>query len=389
MNKSALREMNNKPTVLSMFSGCGGMDLGFHKLGYEIVWANDIDPEACWTYRENIGPINEGDVHNFNVPEIKNLDVLISGFPCQPFSNAGSRKGVSEKRGSLYQTTLTYVKKLQPKIVMLENVRGLLSIKTHSGYLLPEICEELTSLGYEVTFKLINAANYGVPQNRLRVIIVGVSKRNQLGKFSFPLPIIAQDLTLEKTIFDISEDLPNQNQLLSLNPQAIYLGSMVPEGGSWKDIPYEKLPERLKKIRNNMEKYHYPNFYRRYHRKEIAGTVTAAFKPENAGVWHPIEDRVLSVREIARIQSFPDDFIFYGSSIKSIYQMIGNAVPPKLAEVFAADFLRVLTGENCENGTPKRYFSTIKFGQVPIRINDPEVVFDNSRNFEQLKIINI
>ncbi|NHC43466.1 DNA cytosine methyltransferase [Bacillus sp. MM2020_1] len=369
----------SKPKVLSMFSGCGGMDLGFHQNGYEIVWANDINEDACETYRYNIGHILNENVHQLEVPDIKGLDVLLSGFPCQSFSNAGNRKGIKELRGNLYKETLRFIKKLKPKIVMMENVRGLLSTKTDDGYLITEICTELSELNYEVHFKLVNASDYGVPQNRLRIIIVAINKAEKLGEFRFPEPISGLDLSLGNTILDISGDTPNQEQLLKLNPQAIYLGSFVPEGGSWKSIPYEVLPERLKKIRNDMAKYRWPNFYRRYHRDEIAGTVTAAFKPENAGVWHPIENRVLSAREIARIQSFPDNFIFKGRSIKSVYEMIGNAVPPKLSYVFAKTFLTILSGEDCLVTKPVRYFSNINFGRVPVRANDPEVIFDKEQ----------
>ncbi|MFE0301560.1 DNA cytosine methyltransferase [Priestia megaterium] len=366
----------SKPKVLSMFSGCGGMDLGFHQNGYEIVWANDINEDACETYRHNIGDIRNENVSELEIPDIKDLDVLLSGFPCQSFSNAGNRKGVKEQRGILYKETLKFIEKLRPKIVMMENVRGLLSIKTEDGYLITEICNELSQLNYEVHFKLVNASDYGVPQNRLRVIIIALNKKEKLGSFRFPEPLSGMDLSLKNTILDIPENTPNQDQLLKLNPQAIYLGSFVPEGGSWKSIPYEVLPERLKKIRDDMAKYRWPNFYRRYHRDEIAGTVTAAFKPENAGVWHPIEDRVLSAREIARIQSFPDDFVFKGKSVKAIYEMIGNAVPPKLSYAFARTFLKILNGENCPEISEIRYFSTINFGKVPVRAKDAEVIFD-------------
>lgn len=386
MDKKAQLVKKRRYTVLSMFSGCGGMDLGFHKTGFEIVWANDINPDACETYSKNIGPIIQGDIREVQIPDIKDLDVLLAGFPCQPFSNAGKRKGVKEERGTLYKFVLKFINELHPKIVMLENVRGILSIKTERGYLIQEICEEMKNMGYKVSFKLVNASDYGVPQNRLRVIIVGISLDHPLGKFQFPAPIRGLDLSIGNCIKDIPENAPNHNQLLRLNPQAIALGSLVPEGGSWKDIPYELLPERLRRIRDNMKKYRWPNFYRRYHRNEIAGTITAAFKPENAGVWHPIENRVLSAREIARIQSFPDDFVFYGRSVKSIYEMIGNAVPPKLAEAFAKVFIKVLSGEDCLTGAPIRLFSKSDFGKKPVRVSDPEILYDGQGENEQLEL---
>ncbi|MCK6595368.1 MAG: DNA cytosine methyltransferase, partial [Bacteriovoracaceae bacterium] len=140
------------------------------------------------------------------------------------------------------------------------------------------------------------------------------------------------------TLKGLKKSTPNNQELLKLNPQAIKYGEMIPEGGSWKDLPYKVLPDRWKKIRDNMAKYHYPKFFRRHFRTDIMGTVTAAFKPENAAVWHPTENRVYSVREIARFQTFPDDFIFYGRNVKCKYSQIGNAVPPLIGEIFGETF---------------------------------------------------
>jgi DNA (cytosine-5)-methyltransferase 1 len=367
-----------KPKVLSMFSGCGGLDLGFVQAGYDIVWANDIDPEACATYRYNIGEINEGDVFKFDVPKIDDLDVLTAGFPCQPFSNAGKRLGVFDSRGRLFEVCLRYVDVLRPKIVMLENVRGLLTIRNQRGErLIEEICTSLNDSGYEVHFKLVNAASYGVPQKRLRIFIVAVQRILVPRSFRFPAPVTGVDLTLGACL-DVPPGTPNQNDFLKLNPQALYLGSLVPEGGSWKDIPYDLLPDRLKKIRDDMRKYRWPNFYRRFARNEIAGTVTAAFKPENAGVWHPVENRVLSAREVARIQSFPDTFVFLGNSAKAIYAMIGNAVAPKLAKVFADTFLQILEGRQEAIESPLVRYSELNLDRRPLRPDDPEIIFDYS-----------
>ena len=157
---------------------------------------------------------------------------------------------------------------------------------------------------------------------------------------------------------------------------------MVPEGGSWKSIPYDSLPDRLKRIRDDMRKYRWPNFYRRFSREEIAGTITAAFKPENAGVWHPTIKRPFSVREIARIQSFPDTFIFEGSSIKSLYQMIGNAVPPKLAEAVATSILSSLEEKTIK--TPTRDYLSVRESGTPIRPEADELIFNpEDQNHQQ------
>lgn len=329
-----------KPRLVSLFSGCGGMDLGFHQAGYDIVWANDIDPDACENYRENIGDIIEGDVTNLPIPELKDIDVLTSGFPCQPFSNAGSRKGVSDPRGRLYENTMEFVEKLQPRAVVFENVRGLLSTKVDGERLIDVLEEKLQTLGYQVGHRLLNFSHFGVPQKRIRVVVIGVRNTNQFDH-AFPVITTGKDLTIGTTLAGLTSDHPNQTELMKLNPQALYYGAMIPPGGSWKSLPYDILPDRWKNIRDNMKRYHYPNFFRRCASHEVSGTITAAFKPENAGVWHPVESRILSVREIARIQSFPDDFVFKGRTVKSKYQQIGNAVAPRMA-FRIADQLKML-----------------------------------------------
>jgi DNA (cytosine-5)-methyltransferase 1 len=370
-----------KLTHVSLFSGCGGFDLGFHQAGFRTVFANDINADACQTYRQNIGEISDQDVRVVGIPKLsRRPDVLTAGFPCQPFSNAGSRKGVEDRNsGTLYQTALAFVRKLKPRSVVFENVRGLLSFGNGGKLLIQEICEELDVLGYNVVFSLIDASRHHVPQKRLRVFIVGAERSQKAGVFSFPQPVNREDLSLKHTIMDLNSKVLNQMELMKLNPQAIQIGSMIPEGGSWKNIPYEKLPERLKRIRNNIERYRWPNFYRRFHRDEIAGTITAAFKPENAGVWHPIEERIFSVREIARIQTFPDWFNFVGRTIKSKYQQIGNAVPPRLAYEMALQIKAVLHGIDLRGKSEFMSFEQFVGSGKPLRSRDGDVIFSHMK----------
>jgi len=370
------RKSRKKPTVLSMFSGCGGMDLGFKQAGFRIVWANDFDADACSTYRQpsnKLGKIIDGDIARIQVPEIVDLDILVGGFPCQAYSNAGSRKGIGDKRGNLYEYCLQYIEKLRPRIVVFENVRGFLSIKGRHNRLIEEIGDALTKLRYTVYFNLVSAADHGVPQNRLRTFVIAISEESGISGLPFPKKITGVDLTIGSAILDISKDTPNQRDLLKLNPQAVELGKMVPPGGSWKDIPYESLPDRLKYIRNNMRKYRWPNFYRRFAKHEIAGTITAAFKPENAGVWHPTKGRVMSVREIARIQTFPDEFVFKARTVKAMYQMIGNAVPPKLAFELAKALKSALKGNACPQDFCD-YWEVRELGK-PIRPSGPPMIY--------------
>lgn len=371
-----LEESDCKYTHFSLFSGCGGFDLGFRQAGFKTIFASDIDSDACQTYRSNLGDIVEQDLRDVKVPKFKACpDVLTAGFPCQPFSNAGSRRGVKDHRGTLYQTAISIVEIVRPRAVVFENVRGILSFKEGKRLLIEDICAQLDNLGYDVAFSLIDASRHHVPQKRLRVFIVGIRRSKKHGVFSFPTPVGRDDLSLERTILDLTSDAPNQTELMRLNPQAIWIGSMVPEGGSWKDIPYEKLPPRLQRISDNIRRYRWPNFYRRFHRDEIAGTITAAFKPENAGVWHPIEKRIFSVREIARIQSFPDWFKLEGKTTKSKYHQIGNAVPPRLAYELANQIAEVLEGKNLRGFGEYLTFDQFLMAGKPLRACDRDIIF--------------
>ena len=324
----------NAPRLVSLFSGCGGMDVGFDQAGFQRVWANDFDSDAQAVFRLNLGEIDGRDITTVPEDEIPDCDIITAGFPCQPFSNAGNRKGVYDERGELYLECLRIIERKKPRAVLFENVKGLLSSKHQSGKkLIDVIKEDLEKLGYRVNYKVVNASDYGVPQNRERMILVGI--RNDIGKtFEFP-PVIADksQLTL-RHILNVPADTPNQSSFWPYSPQAQSMIEQIPEGGSWKSIPYENLSPRFKKIRDDMKRYHAPNFYRRFSLDEINGTITASAQPENCGITHPIENRRYTIREIARIQTFPDDFLFLDGSLKDIvamYKVIGNAVPAKLA----------------------------------------------------------
>ena len=333
--KNKKLKSDSAPQLISLFSGCGGLDLGFEKAGFKLVWANDFDADAQAVYKLNIGEIDGRDILSVNEDEVPYGDILTAGFPCQPFSNAGNRKGVHDSRGMLYKECLRIIEHRMPKVIVFENVKGLLSSKYVDGRNLAEvIIEDLSTvgnIGYNVVHKLLNASDYGVPQNRQRVFFVGV--RKDLGiNFTFPEKLKRDNLTV-RHIIDIPEGVPNQVDW-PLSPQALEMIAYIPEGGSWKDVPYEHLAPRFKRIRDDMKKYRSPNFYRRFSRDEINGTMTASAQPENCGIIHPIENRRYTIREAARIQSFPDDFLFIDNSprnITAMYKVIGNAVPVTLA----------------------------------------------------------
>lgn len=334
-----MKKGKEKPKMVSLFSGCGGLDLGFETAGFDIVWANDFDSDAQAVYRLNIGEIDGRDILSVGEEDIPDCDILTAGFPCQPFSNAGNRKGVHDSRGMLYKECLRIIEKKMPKVIVFENVKGLLSTKYIDGRKLVDVIVEdlsnMNGIGYNVDYKLINASDYGVPQNRQRVLFIGIRKDLNID-FVFPKKMDKKGLTVGD-ILNIPNDVPNQVDW-PLSPQAMEMIEYIPEGGSWKDVPYEHLAPRFKKIRDNMKKYHSPNFYRRFARNEICGTMTASAQPENCGIVHPVENRRFTIREVARIQTFPDDFIFIDDNMKNItamYKVIGNAVPVKMANAIA------------------------------------------------------
>ena len=343
-NKMTILEKSNttiddRPRLISLFSGCGGMDTGFKKAGFNIVYANDFDTDAQAVYSLNLGEIDGRDILTVGEDEIPDGDILTAGFPCQPFSNAGNRKGVHDSRGMLYKECLRIIERKMPKVIVFENVKGLLSTKYIDGRNLSEVIVEdlstMNGIGYNVVYQLVNASDYGVPQNRQRVLFVGV--RKDLGKeFIFPSKQSKDKLAL-KYILNIPKEVEN-NVDWPFSPQALDMINYIPEGGSWKDVPYEHLAPRFQKIRDNMKKYHSPNFYRRFSRDEICGTMTASAQPENCGIIHPTQSRRFTVREVARIQTFPDDFKFITDTprdITAMYKVIGNAVPVTLANNIA------------------------------------------------------
>lgn len=324
-----------KPTAMGLFAGCGGLDFGFANAGFDIVYSNDINKSVEETYKKNVGHIEIKDVALVDKKALPYADIILAGIPCQPFSTAGKRGSVNDARGNLFKEVVEIVKLKKPKIVLFENVRGFLSAKDSTGNTMPErMQKELDKLGYNFYHKLVNASDYGVPQNRHRVVMLGI--RQDLDKgFIFPSPEGNKQRLTVKHVIEKPMPKDENQEVWELSPQARKIIQFIPEGGSWKNIPDIELPERLKKIRREIVRYRSPNFYRRFSREEIMGTVTAASTPENSGILHPLENRRYSVREIARFQSFPDSFKFIGVSTSQKYKMIGNAVPVLLAKAIA------------------------------------------------------
>ena len=371
-----------KFSMISMFSGCGGMDLGLRFAGFDVRWANDIDADACATYERNLGEgvIECADIRDRGLPKKKKTDLLAACFPCQSFSNAGSRRGISDPNGRLHDHALKAVVRFNPKVVIFENVRGMLSVRDGKKFLIEKICEKLRRRGYHAYFRLLNASEHSVPQNRMRVFIVGVRADLGAGEFGFPVRDESKNrMSLGETIMDVRRSAPNFGDAISLGGAAAKMCKKIPESGSWKNILDRELPERFMRIRRQPEVYRAPNFYRRFGRSEIAGTITASFKPENSGVLHPVDDRLYSVREAARIQSFPDWFEFHGKSAASLCRQVGNAVPPRLGYELGQTIARFLNGRPVEEPFPKITLTRFIAEGRHLRISSPTVKHEKRR----------
>lgn len=297
--------------VVSLFSGAGGLDLGFKMAGNDIVWANDIYKDAVNTYEENIGRhIVCGDIANIDTADIPDCDIVIGGFPCQGFSVANTKRDVNDERNKLYLQLIRVIKAKKPKFFLAENVKGILNIG--NGEVIKMIMKEFSSLGYKVQKKLLNAADYGVPQTRERVIITGV--RDDLD-FTYTYP----------------EPTNDKNG-------GIFIPKWVTIKEAFKDIPNPDEPNNLSNHVYSKYKVTISNYigHRLIDPDKPAPTVTGR-GDEKGGVvvlHHPNNKRRMTCRELATIQSFPLDYHFCGS-MSSVYRQIANAVPPLLGYAVA------------------------------------------------------
>lgn len=321
---------------VALFSGCGGFSLALERAGFTTVYANDFDADAREIYKLNFGYEPDGrDIREVKATEIPDCDIITAGFPCQPFSTAGSRGGISDPRGTLYLECIRIIEAKKPKVVLLENVVGLLRAKGANDKLLIDlIVADLERLGYNVHYDIYDASNYSVPQQRKRLIIVGIC--SDLNKTFTPPPVQSKvGLTLS-SILCIPKNIPNQIGA-PLSPIAARLIPHIPEGGSAGSVHYSKLPTRFQVMKSS-GKYSLTGFYRRSSRGDIAKTITAAGHPDYSASTHPVKHRRYNVRETARMQSFPDDFMFLTNTKRDVtasYKVIGNAIPCNLAYAFA------------------------------------------------------
>lgn len=321
----------NNYTSIELFAGAGGLALGLEEAGLHHVMLNEFDHTACDTLRNNRPNWNviEGDIHTIDFSQYQGkVDVVTGGFPCQAFSYAGKKLGFEDARGTLFFEWARAVKEIQPKICIGENVRGLLSHE--NGKTIKGMIDVLTELGYTVlTPQVLKAIYYKVPQKRERMILVGIRKDIST-EFYYPKPsrhiFTTKDALKKGSLYDC--DVPESEGEKYPEKKRKVL-DLVPPGGYWRDLPVDIQKEYMK-----------GSFYlgggktgmaRRISWDEPCLTLTCAPAQKQTERCHPDETRPFTVREYARIQTFPDSWKFAGSMTQQ-YKQIGNAVPVNLAK---------------------------------------------------------
>lgn len=316
--------------VVSFFSGCRGLDLGFEQAGFEVIWANDNDPAVFETYLLNHPHtyLCRKDMRELTMEEIPECDGFIGGPPCQSWSEGGKQLGLDDERGRMFLTYIHFIQAKQPKFFVIENVKGILSDKHFPTF--KKMLGQLKDAGYVVHYQLLNAAHYYVPQERFRVIVVGV--RNDIDvKYQFPKPDTSCFITLRQAIGEITEE-PRKytSELVDMEYEKwlnhdVYMGPFDDRYMArnrvrgWNEISYTMQA----KARNCPLHPQAPKMIYVSRDKQI-------FRPGYEHLY-----RRLSVRECARIQTFPDHFRFIYHNVCDGYKMVGNAVPPRLGRAIA------------------------------------------------------
>lgn len=331
-------EHGNRVIDIELFAGAGGLALGLEQAGIDSVELVELDHAACNTLRANRPNWNvvEGDVHEVDFSIYKGkIDLISGGAPCQAFSFAGKRLGFGDTRGTLFAEFARCIKETNPKIFLFENVKGLL---THDrGRTFKTILHTFQKLGYTTQYQILNACYYGVGQKRERLILIGI--RNDLKdsiRFEYPKPD-DEWTTLRQALQDVPK---SEYQPYSENKRKVM--ELVPPGGCWVDLPEEV-------AKKYMGKSYFSGGGRRGMARRISWdepclTLTTSPSQKQTERCHPDETRPFTVREYARIQSFPDDWIFMGA-IGEQYKQIGNAVPVELARRIGIQIVKALGKE--------------------------------------------
>ena len=304
-------------TAISLFAGAGGLDMGFERAGFKTIWANDFDADACKTHENwSTAKVVCGDVAKIDATNIPDADIMLGGFPCQGFSLSGPRK-IDDSRNVLYKHYVRIVKEKKPLMFVGENVKGLLTMG--EGTIIEAIVDEFSNCGYNVFYKLLNAKDYAVPEDRERVIIVGFRKDLNIKNFEFPVPRNYR-VTMREALKNIPE--PTADEVCDAPYSSRYMSRNRKRG--WDDVSYT-IPAMAKQVTL------WPGS------PDMVKLDRDLWKFGDNGV-----TRRFSWREAAAIQTFPADLEFHGN-LTSKYKQIGNAVPVKLAEFIATHLYGVLS----------------------------------------------
>lgn len=382
---------------IDLFAGAGGLSCGLQKSGFHPILANELVPQYAETYQLNHKDtkVIVGDVRLICELDLKKqlgvkegeVDLVAGGPPCQGFSINAPIRSLDDDRNHLFKDFIRVVSSIKPKAVLIENVPGLVSLG--KGTVVEQIYKELENLNYKVDHRILFAGHYGVPQMRFRTVFIGI--RNYDGDITFPEPkfnakavanftkakelcitippLFSLNLKPQVNVWDALSDLPviangqsnspddyisepkNEFQQYLRNDcdkltahycariSQINLNRLnhIPQGGSWRDIPFDLLPKGLQRARRS----DHTKRYGRLHPDALCSTVLTKCDPHWGSFYHPTQDRVISVREAARIQSFPDEYLFTGS-ITQQYEQVGNAVPPLLAKAIGDEIVKMI-----------------------------------------------
>jgi len=357
--------MTSSPTVLDLFCGCGGISKGFELAGFSIIGGIDFNEDATKSFKLNFpeATVKCRDITEISNEEVKTLydgvDVIVGGPPCQGFSSANRwQKEIEDPRNKLFFQYLRFVEVLRPKVILIENVRGLLI--RDNGYAKNCIEKLLTSMGYVVANSILDSSNYGVPQIRKRAFFVAFRKDIKIEAFNFSAIPHLPKVTVEDAIGELYALENGDTTHIPTKPANEYTEylrsgidilndhtltypaeivqrriSFVPQGGNWQNVPNELWPSQ----RSNR----HSSAYKRLAPNEPSCTIDTGNAHSN--YFHPLFNRIPSIRESARLQSFPDSFAFYGSR-GSRYKQVGNAVPPLLAKAVASQIMKELHEDN-------------------------------------------
>lgn len=366
------KEIKTKPLrpykLLELFAGAGGLAIGMEKAGFESVLLNEIDKHACNTLKLNRPKWNvvEGDVSKIDFTEYKNqIDILSGGFPCQAFSYAGKKLGFNDTRGTLFYEFARAVKETNPKVIIAENVRGLL--KHEGGATLQAITDVIDDIGYElVDPRVLKAVFYQVPQKRERLFLIAIRKDlAPFVNFTWPSPykriMTMRDALKAGELYPI--DVPASEGQKYPKRKAEILAK-VPQGGYWRDLP-DKLQREYMKASYFLGGGK-TGMARRLSWDEPSLTLTCAPAQKQTERCHPEETRPLTVREYARIQTFPDNWQFSGP-LTAQYKQIGNAVPVNLAYAVGRSLVALLNDIENIKSKPKTAAVTKKKPKAPIK----------------------